>query len=246
MKHSMYRWCESVTPRRHWPLIAAITLLASGAAFGQSQSEALCGLIQNSFGPFDYRTERNANLQMVESHHFTRQVETLVKGQEGYLGGDLDYTLRAFPNHHRALMSVIQWAERTKLTQLPNMRYSVECWFDRAVRFSPDDTTARMLYATYLMKISRVQDAGAQLERVASMAPDNPFTQYNVGLIYLDAHNYERALRQAHVAYALGFPRSDLKDKLVAAGKWQEAPPESAEKAPAASPPDAAASGSGG
>ena len=224
---------------------AAVALAASGAA--RAQAESPCGSLQNAFGPLDYRTQRGDALFMVESHHFTREVETLVRGHDSYLGGDLDYTLRAFPNHHRALLAVIRYGEKIKKAQAPDMPRTVECYLERAIRWKPDDTTARLIYATYLVKNARIHDAGEQLEFAARSSADNPFTQYNVGLIYLDAHDYERALRQAHIAYALGFPRPDLKDKLVAAGKWRDAPAGSA-AAPesAASTPTAASSAAGG
>lgn len=191
-----------------------------------------CGQLQNAYGPYDYRTDRD-KLPIVEGAHFTLEVEALVRGLTGYLGGDIDYTLRAFPNHHRALLAMMRYGERTKTAQPPSARYTVDCYFQRAVRFKPDDTTARMLFATYLHKNGRTADANQQLEQTLALAGDNAFTHYNAGLVYLDFKNYPKALQQAHTAFALGFTRSELREALKAAGKWVE-PPADAASMPAA------------
>jgi tetratricopeptide (TPR) repeat protein len=108
-------------------------------------------------------------------------------------------------------------------TPKPNgSRYSVECWFDRALRFRPDDTTVRMIYSTYLSKNKRIPEAVAQLEQASTIAKDNSFTHYNIGLIYFDMKIYDQALAQAHRASALGFSRTELRDMLESVKQWQE------------------------
>jgi tetratricopeptide (TPR) repeat protein len=224
-------------------------LLALAAALlcgtGMAQQAPPCGHLSNGQnGPFDYRVERGRRLETVEAFHFTAKVEGLIGGQSGELGQDLDYTLRAFPNHHRALLSVARYSKRSKIDPAPRTAFTVECYFDRALRFVRDDTTARMLYANYLQEVGRKNDAIRQLDQVIELAPDNPFTQYNAGLIFAEMGAFDRALRQAHVALAGGFTRTDLRDKLKAAGKWME-PPE-APTAPTAVPAASAASAAGG
>jgi tetratricopeptide (TPR) repeat protein len=227
---------HSYAAQRVRPALAAagVTVLLALAlpSFGQTENIA-CGSLTNAFGPFDYRTERGESLKLVESAHFTVVVENLLRGQNsGRLpGGDLDYTLRAYPNHHRALISVMRYGEKNNSLQPRDLRYSVECYFDRAVRFRPDDSVARMIFATFLSRNKRVPEALEQLERAKSTAKDNPFTHYNIGLIYLDMKQYDKALVEAHKAYGLGFTQPALKDGLVAAGKWTEPPAPAAEEA---------------
>ena len=86
----------------------------------------------------------------------------------------------------------------------------------------PDDGIVKMLFAGYLIKNSRLDEAARQLDDTLKLAGDNPFTHFNVGLVYLDMKNYDRALVQAHRAIELGLMRPELKDRLVAAGKWVE------------------------
>ena len=54
-------------------------------------------------------------------------------------GGDLDYTLRAFPNHHVALMAMAKLGEKQKTARPAGAKYGVECYFQRAVSFRGDD-----------------------------------------------------------------------------------------------------------
>ncbi len=199
-------------------LISALTF-AAPQAFAQ---EGACGSLNNAYGPFDYRTERGATLNVVERFHFTPQVEALIKGHSGYLGGDLDYTLRAFPNHHRALLSVMKLAQKTPGPRDMSMNYSFECYFERAIRFQPDDPIPRMIYATFLGKQGRLADAKGQLKDASKFTDGNPFTYYNIGMVYADLKQYDEALDMAHQAYALGFQLPGLRDRLIAVGQWKD------------------------
>ena len=83
-------------------------LLSCAPAIAQSGAEA-CGPLrgQGQYGPYDYHTHKD-KLQVVERYHFTAVVEALTRGSQNTLaGGDIDYTLRAFPNRHRALLAMV-------------------------------------------------------------------------------------------------------------------------------------------
>ena len=197
-----------------------------------------CGPIGGTHvGPWDYRADHYVaepgdqsshehKRGMVEGAHFTQRVELLIGGKSsagiGAAGQDLNYTLHAFPNHHRALMAVMKYGERAKSDKPDGLKYTVECYFERAVRFQPNDAVARMLYATFLTKNNRVPEAVAQLEFSTVVAKDNAFTHYNIGLVYFDMKNYGKALAQAHRAQALGFERTELRELLKGVKQWQE------------------------
>lgn len=175
-------------------------------------------------GPHDYRVVRDARLKVVEMNHFTPGVESLTKGQSTVnFGGDIAFTLRHFPNHHRALLSMIRLTERLKTPQPPGSEYTVDCWLDRAVRFKPDDAVARMIFVSYLDKRGRTQEALAHLETAVTAAGENAFTHYNAGLLFFEMKQYQRALEQAHRALALGLNRVELRERLRAAGHWKDA-----------------------
>lgn len=202
-------------------LVIGVTSMASFSALAQDNSQA-CGDLRSHYGPFDYRTNRGETLDVVERFHFTPEVEALIRGKSTiHIGADLSYTLGTFPNHHRALMSMMRYGQRLKTPQPPYAAYSVECYFLRAIRFRSDDTTVRLMYANFLAMNARLPEAVSRLQEVERVAGDNAFTHYNIGLIYLDMKEYEKALAQAHKAMVLGLDRSGLRDKLEEAGKWR-------------------------
>jgi tetratricopeptide (TPR) repeat protein len=202
-----------------------VATLPPTKALAQS-GEAKCGnpFVNNNFGPFDYRSARKVDLKLVEDVHFTPRIEQLQKGERD-LGSDLSYTLYIFPNHHRALIAITRLAQRDKTNQPYKSGQTIECWYDRAIRYRPDDTVVRVLFAQYLGKERRTDEAMAQLEVAAQNAKDNPFSHFNIGLLYFELGNHERALQQAHKAMALGMVRPELADMLKREGKWREPTP---------------------
>lgn len=202
-------------------LLATSALLASFSTLAQDDFSA-CGTLKNHYGPFDYRTDRGETLDVVNRAHFTPKIEALIRGNTGSIGQDLSYTLRTFPNHHRALMTMMRYAQRLKTPQPKDAEFSISCYFERALRFRPDDVVVRMMYSSFLTTNESIPQAKQELEKVAKVAGDNALTHYNMGLIYLDMKEYEKALAEAHTAMALGFPQTGLRDKLVAVGQWRE------------------------
>ena len=95
-----------------------------------------------------------------------------------------------------------------------------------------------MLYATYLAKNSRLPEATKQLERATESAGENAFTHNNIGMVYFDMKDYDKALVMAHKSIDLGFPQTTLREQLQSVGKWSEPP----DKPLAAVPPNKPAS----
>jgi len=177
---------------------------------------------EGSVGPLDYRTTPQDVRDFIESRHFTRDIERLVKGRTGSVAGEISYTLRAFPNHPRALKSAAELTRRNGGRTPPDFSFSLACWFDRAIAFRPDDVQVRILWAFELIKAKETAAALEQTRMAESLTKDNPAAQYNVGLLYFDLGDYERAMSNAKLAYAGGFNLPGLKDKLTKAGKWKE------------------------
>ncbi len=198
-------------------ILVASTILHAAPHCGELDSPG-------QYGPYDYTnsSDRSTRLPVVEGHHFTPDVEKLIKGNTGPLGGDLDYTLRAFPNHHRALAAMGKLIVREKTPKANGAKYSAECYFDRAMRFKPSDGAVRAIYSNHLLKLGRSDEALVQLKEAVNLEPENPTTNYNLGLLYVQKKDYEQAKVYAKKAYDLGFPLPGLKNKLMAAGKWEE------------------------
>lgn len=208
-------------------LFALLLLPFLGAApstFAQAETVSTCGPLFSlgQYGPYDFRIDKD-KLPIVLGAHFTPEVESLIRGKSGATPGpDIDYTLRAIPNHPNALISMMRLGEKENQSKPSGSKYTMECWFERAIRFRPDDQIVRMIYTTYLTKNNRKPEALQQLDVVLGSANDNAFTHQNVGLLYFDLGEYPLALAQAHKAIELGLNRPGLREKLQSVGKWEE------------------------
>lgn len=221
----------------------SIGLVLAGLAGAAAAQGNPCGELGNAYGPYDYRTVPEQPKHLVESAHFTPVVESLIRGTtQRRPGADIDYTLRAIPNHHRALMATVRLGEVEKTDKPSGMRYTVGCWLDRAIRYQPDDHIVRLIFVDYLAKQGQANAARSQLEYTEKLAGDNAITLYNIGLGYLAVGDHTKALGFAHRALAMGLLWPDLKAQLQAAGKWSEpAPAAAAEPPPGAAPAASAA-----
>lgn len=203
--------------------VAACAALPVGVA--AQVGPQICGPISvaGQYGPWDYRVHK-AQLPVVETNHFTTQVEALIRGITTHkLAPDLDYTLQKVPNHHRALVSVMRFGER-KGAGGDAMSLPIECYFERALRWRSDDVIVRMLYSQFLTKAKRQPEAIKQLEIATELAKDSAMTHQNVGLVYLEMKEYDRALASAHLAMSHNPNVLRLVDALKQAGKWVEPP----------------------
>ena len=215
-----------------------IGFLATIFFFSCASAQSLpteCGSLRprDGWGPFDYRPEKYAQettygshaarLAIVESAHFTPQVEGLVRGMTSAApGGDIAYTLTRFPNNHRALVAMARLADRRKNDKPDTSPYTIDCWFERALFFAPDDNLARLLYADFLSRRSRLPEAEQLLAFVASTNGISAPTHNNIGLIYFEMQNFDKALHHAQKANELGMNNSAVRLKLEKAGKWVE------------------------
>lgn len=185
-------------------------------------SEAnVCGELAFGYGPYDYRRDKD-KLKVVEQYHLNADVEYLRSGMSSaFPGGDLDYALHTFPNHHRALRAMDMLGRKEKSAQPKGARYSVECYFDRAIRFAKDDATVRMLYGVHLVARNRKKEGIEQLKAAESLGATSANLHYNLGLAYFDVGQHDSALEHAKKAYDMGFPLPGLREKLKRAGKWR-------------------------
>jgi tetratricopeptide (TPR) repeat protein len=150
-------------------------------------------------------------------------VETLSRGATSVnIGHDIDFTLRAFPNHPRALMSMAKLSRREGRAKPLGANYSIECYFERAIRFRPDDPMPYMIAGVHFAQVGQRQTAISYLDRARELSNDDANLHYNLGLGYLDVGLTDKALEHARRAYAAGFPLPGLRDRLRALGAWKE------------------------
>lgn len=220
-------------------LYIAITILLISFLFQRNgYSAPRCGDLANAFGPFDYRDPSvrqgsSPPLWLVEMAHFTPSVENLIKGNTGAIIGDIDYTLRAFPNHPRALYSISRY-ERQQIAKsrsqgkiyTPPLNEgrgwpsSAECYFDRAIRWRPNDPNVRLIYGIHLHLMGKLDEALRQYQFSERIQPNSSDLNYNMGLLYFDFKQYSLAKQYAKRAYELRYPLPGLRRKLAGIGQW--------------------------
>lgn len=194
---------------------------ASAPWVGEDLDGAPCQGRSTGYGPYDYTNPDHVRekLPVVEGAHFTQNVRTLRSGKSGSVISDIDYTLRAFPNHHQALYSIIRLHTR----KTPNdgrfgWQTPPECYLQRALNFTPRDGRVYTLYGIYLHRRGLYQRAAGKYQQAIEIQERAPEAHYNFGLLLLEMERYEAAREHAREAYALGYPLSGLRDKLAAAG----------------------------
>ena len=208
-----------------------LLLMFCTPALAATASVAGCGDLANGYGPYDYTNGAHfrQKLPIVEQAHFTMPVQTLQRGATATMpGGDIDYTLRAFPNHHRALYAMSAYALRYRGQFVPpGARYSAECYFDRAMRFKPDDGVVRMLYGIHQYKLGKLDKALMQYDAALQIMPDSAELHNNLGLLYVARGDYVKANEHANKAYSLGFPLPGLRNRLIELDAWEMLPDDS-------------------
>jgi hypothetical protein len=209
--------------RRTATILAAIGLF-SIHGFAIAQVMDPCGdVFRNAFGPFDYRIASAYNKQLVENTHFTTDIENFRKrGKPHYVANDIDYTLRVFPNHPRALLALSKLSLKLKTMRPPGAQWTVDCYFQRAIRYQPDDSFVRLVYGIHLTRWGKPDLARVQLELAEKHPVQDGNFHYNLGLAFLDVGDTERALKHAKDAYALGYQLPGLKSRLQKLGKWRD------------------------
>ena len=116
--------------------------------FGEDLYGTPCHGRGQGYGPYDYNDPQLQKripgdpLYLVEIAHFSNHVRLLMKGPNRRTNSpnwsNLDYVLRAFPNHHPALWTMIRWylnKGRPKASQSPIP--PAECYLQRAISFAP-------------------------------------------------------------------------------------------------------------
>src|SRR5690606_10518217 len=121
--------------------------LAGSQAFAQ----AFLAPLSNGYGPFDYTDPENrrTKLEVVEKYHFNEGIRSLTAGMNSSVWADLNYVIRAFPNHHLALETLgrlLRMKDTIMSRELYDERYrgmppevTAEAYFEYAIRFSPQD-----------------------------------------------------------------------------------------------------------
>jgi tetratricopeptide (TPR) repeat protein len=227
------------------PAMAARNLDKNLGWPGQTLSGSNCQGREQAFGPFDYTDttftvagnytrhgRSEAPLRTVEKVHFTAKVERLISGQTGVNPMvDIDYTIRAFPNHHRALYAAIRGYLRQPPLALRDGQADVfrpgyqgfpppECYLQRAQYFAPEDGMVAALFGLYLHRRNDLDGALAKYVEAEKLFGETEYAElyYNRGLLHFDRGDYSEAQEYADKAYALNYQLPGLRRKLEQRG----------------------------
>ena len=212
--------CVLLVPGPTHTVFMAAQAQESAPWVGSSLDGEACIGKSQGFGPFDYlrRAVLKEKLTVVENYHFTARVENLVAGESGRVEGDLDYTLRAWPNHHRALHAMVRFQAALDSLQKRRLRGlripAPECYLERALVFSPRDATVHMLMAMHLHRLGLYEKAEAYYRQSLALSPNELQVLYNLGLLLIDVGRLEEAEKVAATVYAQDFPLQGLRNRL--------------------------------
>jgi len=181
-------------------------------------------------GEFGYGRERldynspddRPRIRQIEGNHFNQNWEELGRGvTSSTAGADIDFVVRASPNHHRALAALVRLSLRDKTPRPIGVKIPVECYLLRAVEFAPADSEVQKIYATYLARLGRKDEALTWFEKAEKLSPDDAVVAYNLGLLLTEKRDFARARMYAQKAYAGGVQLPGLREKLARQGQWQ-------------------------
>lgn len=182
------------------------------------------------YGPFDYVMDKE-RLPTIEDFHYTYNIERAI-GPPELVSFALRTVLYSFPNHHKALMSMMRFLGqfkdpdgnrtygRYRSKYSLGSHYSMGCWLDRAVRWRPYDGVVRTIYGALFLAQKNYPEAVRQFKLAAALGANSPENTYNLGLAYFHMGDYKNAMIQAREAYSGGIEYPGLRDMLKRAGKW--------------------------
>lgn len=216
----------------------AVLVVCFAISTGQAVADAFdCGELRNysDIGPWDYADPSSSastgsdpmgRIKRVENVHFNPEMKILNTKRYSIekLTAEIHYTLRAFPNHPEALVAISRLERMVggKLSQKSatvfTPKISAYCFFDRAIRFRPEDMAVRFSYAIHLHQSRKYKEALEQYKMAETQYVENRFFHYNFGLLYADMKNWGKAVEYAQRAYSSGVTFPALRQKIEKAG----------------------------
>lgn len=218
----------------------SVTIIAIGLSISAQAISSVfdCGELWRPGGiePSDYADPSSSvptgadpmgRIKRVENVHFQPSMQTLdIKlFPIDRLTAEFRYTLELIPNHPRALLAMSK-LEKMAGGKLPQRTVSpttpkitADCFFDRAMRFRPNDKAVRMVYGMHLHQRGKFNEALIEYELAESLGEDSASFYYNLGLLHADMRNWDKAYEYADKAQRAGVMLPGLRGKLEKAGR---------------------------
>lgn len=185
----------------------------------------------NDIGPWDYYDPINStpnganpmgNIKRVTNVHLKPGMLRMETKASGSFSSDIDYTLRAIPNHPAGLDLASRLEHRLQQPSSANIRMlryekpvrTAECYFQRAIALAPNRFYTYVVYGIHLHRFGKYDAANKAYERALALGSNSIETNYNYGLSLVKTGRYADAEQQARLAYQGGFPLPGLRNLL--------------------------------
>jgi len=201
--------------RAVWPALLTLSVLMAGTATAAENFQFSTNEPDKQFDYFQPSPRGQKLLDNVEKGHLVPGIRQLRQGDLRHAHNSLDFVLRWYPNHPRALNLYSKLAMKR---QRPD---SALPYFDHAVQFGPDDISTRILYGIHRYRMGDYRKAVERFNQALAIKPDYAEAHYNLGLTFLKLDAPQKALQHAKRAYDQGYPLPGLREKLRARGAWQ-------------------------
>ena len=208
------------------PTAPATDPAAAPAVEQWTQYDRACGQRRQTTtaeGAIDYRTKDSSkttklSIENLDNFHVNLAAGDIAKGSPNRrVKADLDFALTGSPNHHRALELMVRY----DLMGGRNWDWKgTECYLGWARQFAPDDVAVYLIGGYYFWKKNDSERAETWWSKAVEIDPQSADANYNLGLLYVERKQYDKALEYARVAYGNGFPLPGLRNSLKRAGHW--------------------------
>lgn len=229
--HSMSRRLGTTSGGRMWMNIYMLTTLAllalaqeASGAVSENAVRLQCGTARD-VTVTDYRLKDTTSalqwaIEDVKQNHLDPAVQSLNDGNfSSAVLSDISFILNHWPNHYPALQALIRY-EVGGGKEVPY--YPIDCYFEAARQFVPDDANVLVLYGLYRYKSGDNDHAEMYWRQALQVESNSADAHYNLGLLYVEQGRYNDALEHAVKAYSLGYPLPGLKNELIRAGYWEQ------------------------
>ena len=221
--------------KRYLSLILQMVLIVPSLSSVAIAGEEECGTLTTHFGPWDFYDQKNhrstgaeaqGKIKIVTGRHLTKNMLRLKRGSTAVdIKQDLDYTLRAIPNHPKALDLASRFAYQRSISESfknrqKKLTLTAECYFDRAFRLKRDRAEVWVIYGIHNHRFKNYKKAISNYITANELGLNSPEINYYMGLSYFAVADYENAKKQATIAYDGGFPLQGLKNKLKSVDQW--------------------------
>jgi tetratricopeptide (TPR) repeat protein len=202
-------------------VVACLAVPSAAAELGAANAPAACAQIGISARAVDFRLRDSTPELRFEfgdntKYHYEPAINHMKQGEHSRrVIADLDFLLARWPNHPPALKAMIEYE---LAGGKPHDFAGPLCYLQQARRFSPDDVKVPLLEGFYRWKKTDVAGAIAAYQDALSVEPESLDAHYNLGLLYIETKQLDKAREHAAVAYAAGYPLQGLRRKLSKLG----------------------------